>query len=283
MLRVASLLSEATQLFRQASGDEKHRVAEVLLPSASSWTKALEPFLHRHPDTSLALTNPLGGAINLIEQSMDRKRSHISRDISGYSSALRMAWFVTEMCTFSNIFDFIPAEQRSSTCRNLAIFVMLATDSLGVPQQDGLWLGIDPATEMESMNLVAQAQSLLASWITTPSLSDKAFVRSAQADLLADSRGISSTAYYNARAYAVITSELDNVRPKPCSKGDEVYLQAVRDISNPIYAAACLVGVSDLSLALRLCNKLVADLTGLRVGDVPVEGECLVFHVEVHC
>jgi hypothetical protein len=283
VLRLASLLSEATRLFRQASGDGKHLVAEVLLPSASSWTKVLEPFLGRHPDISLALTNPLGGAINLIEPSMDCKSSHLSRDTSGFSSALRMAWFVTEMCTFSNISEFITAEQRSSTCRYLATFVMLATDSLGVPQPDGLWLEIDPANEMEPMNLVAQAQSLLANWITTPSVPDKAFVHSAQADLLADSRGSSSTAYYNARAYAAITSELEDVQPKPSSKGDEVYFQAVRDFSNPIYATACLVGVSDSNLALRLCNKLVADLTGLRVGDVPNEGELLVSYSQVHC
>jgi len=270
--RVASLLSEATQLFRHASDNDKPIVAKALLPNVSSWTKALKPFLCRRPDSSLALTNPLEGAIDLVEERTERKEA-ISRDSSGYSSALRTAWFVTELCTFSNIFDFITANQRSSTCRSLAIFVMLATDSLGIPHPDGLWLQTHSLSEMEPMNLVAQAQSVLASWTNNLSLSDKTFVESAQADLLTDSKGFSSTAYYSARAYAAITFELEDLQRNSSDESDEMYLQAVRDFSNPIYAAACLIGVSDSKLALRISNMLVADLTGLRVSDMPVEGD----------
>ena len=187
-----------------------------------------------------------------------------------------MAWFVTELCIFSDIFNFIAADQKSATCRNLAIFVMLATDSLGVPQSDGLWLQTDSASEMESINLVAQAQSLLASWTNSPSLPDKTFVHSAEADLLANSQGTSSAAYYSARAYAAIVSELEDVQRDTSSKSDEVYLQALRNASDPIFAAACLVGVSDLKLALRICNKLIADLTDLSVANMPLEGESLI-------
>ncbi|MCJ1244899.1 hypothetical protein MMC30_002100 [Trapelia coarctata] len=270
-LSVASLLSEATHLFREASDDDKPTVAKALLPNASSWTKALEPFLCRRPDSSLALTNPLGGAINFVKGSTELEEA-VARDSTGYSSALRMAWFVTELCTFSNIFDFITADHRSSTCRNLAIFIMLATDSIGIPQPDGLWLQTDSVSEMEPLNLVGQAQSVLASWINNPSLSDKTFVESAQTDLLASSQGISSTAYYSARAYAAITSELEDLPRISSTQSDEAYLQAVRDFSNPIYTAACFIGVIDSKLALRICNKLVADLTGLRIADMPVEG-----------
>ena len=265
-------MSEATQLFRQASDEDKPTVAQALLPNASTWAKALKPFLCRRPNRALALMNPLGGAVHLVEECMELKDG-ISRDSSGYSSALRMAWFITELCTFSNIFDFIPADQRSSTCRCLAVFIMLATDSLAIPWPDGLWLQTDSASEMEPMNLVAQAQSVLASWVNNQSLANTTFIDLAQADLLVNSRGTSSTAYYSARAYAAITAELEDLQRNPSTPGDEACLQAVRDNSNPMYAAACLVGVSDSKLALRVSNKLVADLTSLRIADMPIESD----------
>ena len=254
-----SSVNEAVQLLLQATGNEKIRIAETLMPSATQWIEALKPFLQISPDISLGLMNAIGGSVCLVQHCHENNGNAsitISRDSNGYSSALRIAWYVTEVCNKSNIFDIITQDQKTATFQQLAVFAQLASDNVSVLQLDGLWLPTNTANYLEISDLVAQVQSLLAKWSRTADIAPQAVD-----NLSASCIGFSPTAYYSARAIAEIAISNEDMNRVPITRTGEDHLKALRDISNPFAAVALLPTISDPIVALRISNTLIASLT----------------------
>ena len=248
----------------QATETEKTRVAESLMPSAAQWTEALSPFFQVRPDISLGVMNAIGGSICLVQpkhKEIGNNNKTVPRDPNGYSSALRMAWYVTEVCNRSNIFDLFTQNQKTATFQQLAVFAQLATDNVSVPQLDGLWQSNDIANDLELSDLVSQVQSLLAEWSRIADIAQQAVD-----NLLAGCMGISSMAYYSARAIAdlTISNDVFNNQESITRSGEDT-LQALRDVSNPFMTVALLPAISDPIVTLRISNTLIAGLTDLKI------------------
>ena len=269
--RVESLVNEAVQLLLQATGNEKIRVAESLMPSVMQWKEALRPFLQIGPDVSLGLMNAIGGSVCLVQHYHRHNGNDsiiIPRDSSGYSPALRIAWYVNDVCNKSNIFDIITLDQKTATFQQLAIFAQLASDNVSVSRLDGLWLPSDTVKEVELNDLVAQVQSLLAKWSKTTDI-----VPQVVNNLLPSCMGVSPTAYYSARAIADIAISYEDTNRVPITRTGEDHLKALRDISNPFAAVALLPVISDTKAVLRISNTLIAGLTALDINCNPTESK----------
>ncbi|MCJ1380931.1 hypothetical protein MMC17_004040 [Xylographa soralifera] len=269
-LSITSLESEAIELLRHAAEIEVEIVAEALLPDEAQWTTALEPFFQHHPDPALAITNSLGGILQIISQESETRKDQaipITRDMNGYSAALRMAWYVTALCASTDIFDVVTTNRRAITYHYLALFVQLATDQLSISQLPGLWKTSETEDDIKLINFIADNQSMVAKWSRRPSTKDMTFVKEAQESLLASTMGLSALAYYHGRAYTALKSEQEETSGITIT--DENYLITAQEASDPITAAVTISSISNPKAVLYICNRLIADLTGLPFADGP--------------
>ena len=250
-------------------------MAVQLLPGTTQWTAALKPFIEVAPEVSLAITTLLGGAIYMIDRSLNshgKGNRIVSRDIDGYSPALRMAWYTTKLINRTDMFSSLPEDHQSVICQNMAVFVQLVSDALSVPGIQSLWEQHGSDIEIEIVDFVAEAQGLLANWLHRLSGSQQGIVSIVLDRLLIGSEGTSSTAYYNGRAYAEISAEIMELTGHTNVAKHEERLRGVRNTSDVIAAAAFLAGAPDSKGLLRLCNEYLANLTGLEIRDNVEDG-----------
>ena len=226
---------------------------------------------------SLAITNLLGGAVYLVEQlpeSRNTSEATISYDSDGYSPALRMAWYTTKLIKATDVFSHVTMHYRCVICRYLALFVQVASDNLSIPGPVSLWehQGLD--VEADVVDMIAEAQNLLASWLRNSATLGESYVSDAISLLLGNSRGTSATSYYSGRASAALSAEYRELHGGITSSEDEIRLKTLPETSEAISGAALLAGVADSEGLLRLCNQLIANLTGLPLYDNLQDGMC---------
>ena len=251
---IDALVDQAQKLIAKASPNDLSAVANELLPSATQWGDALAPFIMRLPNESLAITNPIGGALFLLLRSPEPSKQKISWDADGYSSAFRMARYATKLILSTDCFSHALKENKVATYKAMAIFLQLAGDDLSVKGSPPLWELIDPDLESEVVDFVAEAQALLASWLTFDCITD------VQKQLLCNTAGRSTISYYSARAYSALTIEIAELQGVQVTHHSDV--KQLRQSPDVFTAAALLALVSDSKEALKLCNGLLADLTG---------------------
>ena len=231
----------------------------------------------RKPNISLAVTNSFGGALALISESpSDLAGQVIPRDGEGLSQVFRLSQYAGELIDQPNILVHATDEQQGICYKGLALFVQLAGDNLGIADSMPLWDASIPEIENEAVNVVAKAQALLGSWLqgrTPPSAS----IALVQDQLLTDSIGLTTKSYYSARAYSAITTELAESQVAEPSSEDSFGLKAVRNSTDVIAGATYLLAAQDSKELRRLCNELLADLTGHKFSENVEEG--LLIHV----
>ena len=277
-IRVESLVDQAEKIFQKADGSKKQSIAIELSPGTAQWSAVLRPFIEVAPENAMVITTLLGGAVYAIDRSSTPQgegNASVSRDADGYSPALRMAWYITKLVNVTAIFESLPEEHQIVTCQHMAIFNQLASDALSLPGIHGLWEQHGLDVEIEIIDLIAEAQGLLAKWLRTSSESQQSFVETLLDRLSIGLEGTSSAAYYNARAYAEISVEMnDQLGHTNHGKHDE-RLRTLRKPSDVIAAAAFLAGAPDSNGLLRLCNEYLSDLTGLDLPDNHEDGMSL--------
>lgn len=195
------------------------------------------------------------------------------RDIHGYSAALRMALYTMELIKSTNVFDHAVAEERAVIFQYLALTTQLAGDNLSVSGSNDLWKSLSPDVDAEVTEFVSSAQRLLASWLQPLPQGERHFAMTAQDSLLGSSRGSSVASYYSARAYSVLAAEAIELYGNVPSGDEASQLRAMRKTSDVFYATAFLSKVLEPQALLRLCNELVADLTGQDLHQNMQDGE----------
>lgn len=259
-----SLISQACKVWDQASREEKTSVAAELLPNGAQFTTAFRRFLSIPPNLSLAITNFLGGAINLIEQSpaSEDTKGNMERDMDGYSPALRIIWYITKLIKATDIFGFVTEKQQAMLWKHMSLFLQLAGDNISVPGSNDLWNRYDSDMEAEILELTTEVQSLLALWLQDKSQEKSSLSAITQSQLSEESQGLSPASYYSARAYSAISSDLQELRGHTARDGEAERLRSIRKSEEVFLAAALLSSASDSKALLRLCNELISDLTG---------------------
>ena len=270
--RVDVLVGQAQKMLDQASVDEMPDVAAQLLPDLAQWTTAIAPFSVVVPDSSLSITNPLGGAVSLISSTPSIPvQQPIARDEDGYSSVCRMAQYTTKLIKSTKAFDYITSEQKAAICRYLGIYLQLAGDNLSISESIPLWHFVDTDQEPEIINSVAETQNLVSSWLSVePSIIE--FVAAAQAQLLHAANGLTTASYYSARAYAATAIEMAELHSHKSDQSDVERLKALRKSPDVFASAAYLTSASESKELRRLCNELLADLTDYNFQGGKAEG-----------
>ncbi|KAJ9649033.1 hypothetical protein H2199_000946 [Coniosporium tulheliwenetii] len=269
---VQTLVDLARKLL-QDSPTERAETLQQLLPDAPTWASALAPFLETSPRVSLAITSPLGGALYLVDRNnaSPTKGSQIARDAEGYSVALRMAQYVTELLNTADIEVLVPEEKRQEIHYYLSLIAYLGNDNLGLAGANDLWSIYTPEVETEMMSFLFSATSLVSRWL--PDISVSVIERFEKA-----AAGTSSRAYYNALAYSIACTGIVDLQGWQSQRNDglETTIRSLRRTKDVLFATAFLTGyqtpLSSNKTAVRFCNELVADLTGLDISKSPDEG-----------
>lgn len=263
-LRIDSLVEQARKLLNQPTEQNKPVLAAGLLPDSVQWAAAIGPFYSRLPNQSMSIMNPLGGAINLIDRTIgpDVEAQSANRDSNGYSSALRMAWYVLRIVKATDIFDIATEEQQILVYKNLALIIQFATHNLSVPGSNPLWDTLDAELETKIADFVVDMQGALASWMQSEHSMGSALLKKVQQQLFEASRGVSAASFYSGCAYSHLASEFiemqGNFGPSEGMEPLSIILKSP-DMFTP---AAILSSAPESRGLLRLYNELLADLTG---------------------
>lgn len=257
-----ALVGQAQKLIEQASPASTPTLAARLLPDLAQWNTALENLITRSPNSSLAITNSFGGALSLVSHpSPTPIQQSVPRDRHGFSSAFRMAQYTTMLISSTKIYEYATNDQKAMTCKQIALFLQLAGDNLSISGSMPLWDSGDPDLESEVVDLIADAQSVLVTWLQVEPLVS-AFVPTVQAQLLNDSKGLTTVSYYSGRAYSAMTTEIVELHGHMTSDRHNDLLKSVRKSPDVFAAAAYLTSAPETKEIQRLSNELLADLTG---------------------
>jgi hypothetical protein len=215
----------------------------------------MNPFLEQPPDASLSFTNFLGGAIHDIIAEGSGTETPVDYDRDGCSAAFRLTWYTTAMLTIPEVVHSTTDDQMTSTLQHIAIFAEVANDQISVPPHRPVC-----NSDAKMADFSAKAHCLI-SRLIEDTATGTTLVSIAQGRLLAAAAGHSTLAYYNARAYVSITTELMERR------GQTTYIDGQHTASligkSPylFVAAALLSGSLSSKTRLRLYNECLAELT----------------------
>ncbi|KAL5117422.1 hypothetical protein ACEQ8H_004738 [Pleosporales sp. CAS-2024a] len=248
---------------------------QKVFPTIQDWDASLSSFLNMAPKESLAVMNPLGGVVYLVDNAEISTPTKISHDANGYSAAYRITQYVIRLLKDADEFpkEQIPQEVRGHYLRNISLTIQLADDNLGLAGANGLWTDYSTDAEADAMTLISDShlfateelKQLSESW---PDDGLNRWAMQLFADVEANN---SSPAYYKARAYSVLVADAIEIAGwrisqtaslqetlKTVCKGKAVVLTTA-------YLHAFKEPLAASKACERMCNELVADLTGLPV------------------
>lgn len=261
------------------AGSNWSEVSKVL-PSLDDWNLALAPFLSAIPKSSLAISNPLGGGVYLVESGEASVINKVPRDADGYSAAYRIAQYVAKLFSHHFALEDVPDEIQATYLHNIAITIQLADDNLGLADANGLWATYDQDVETDAIAFMADAQPLVTQQlkILAATWSDKESTLLAWAVKLLskDKPSTPAEAYYDARTYSVLVADAIEIAGWKASQTPRLQdiLKSIRKTKAVFSLLGFLNGFKEPLAASkaceRMCNEIVADLTGL---DITVNSE----------
>jgi hypothetical protein len=204
---VETLVELAKQLIKPGSTWEG---VQPVFPKLESWSAALDPFLNAAPRTSLAIANPLAGAIYLVKPNQPASSTlNLARDADGYSAAYRIAMYVARLFK-ENLYSFeeLPNELQATYLTNIALTIQLADDNHFLAGANGLWIEYNADTEADAAAFVSDAQSFVTQEYTRlqkqASENDNSLLNWAERVSEGIPADTSAQSYYSARAQSVL-------------------------------------------------------------------------------
>jgi hypothetical protein len=277
-LREASLTSVSVETLvdlakQSVESGQGWDVLQNVFPSVQNWDSALAPFLRTAPKSSLAITNPLGGAVYLVEpDKAPGEANKVSQDADGYSAAYRMTQYVTRLLKEQDMFpvDTLPADVMAAYLRNIALTVQLADDNLGLARANGLWVDYNIDIETDAMTFIADAQTFITQELQRRS-SAESLLSWATSLLEEIEPSTTAHAYYVARTNSVIIADVFEMTGWRNAQTPELQamLKAMRGKKAIMPLLAFLNALKEPLAASksceRMCNEIIADLTGLDI------------------
>ncbi|EOD44469.1 putative ring zinc finger protein [Neofusicoccum parvum UCRNP2] len=160
-----------------------------IVPTYDAWQAALKPFLDISPHPTFAITNPLGGGVYLVKKGQNPTKVPILEKLS--------------------------LERQAQLYKHLLLTVQLTNDNVSRATSNDIFNVYNPHTENDVVEVIADIQALITTWTSSSTAgwsedasSESSFVRAALDSLRESSKGLASESFYNARAYASVTSEL---------------------------------------------------------------------------
>jgi hypothetical protein len=256
------------------AGQDWHALKNVF-PTVEDWEETLRPFIETPPKSSLAISNPLGGAVYLVDRTANSTSTKVARDADGYSAAYRVTQYVTRLLKETELFpvDNIPSETRDAYMRNVALTVQLADDNLGLAGANGLWADYNADVESDAMAFISDAQPFITQELKrlSSTWADDGLIKWAKELLGRIESTTSPKAYYTARAYSVLVADATEIvgwrNSQTVALQDTLKALRKEKATMPVlaYLNAFKEPLAASKSCERMCNELIADLTGLNI------------------
>lgn len=281
-----NLIFSIDTLVQQAQTLSEDKAASVsqLFPSPDIWLRNLEGLLALPPDPSVSLTNPLGGAVFLVQSPMKMDATRVSRpsrDGSGYSVPFRMAVYTLRVLLGGNVFEKVPLDRQIDIMYSLTLTVQLAIDQLDLQEDNKLWASLpNSSIDGEVREFISSSESFLADHLTDIQGWDEAlgklpprnkpsfFVPGLINKLLVSSKDLSSNSFHSARSLSNIMRRLSILHGPPQVSEAEKWIKDSKILSeaseSPFPAVAVLCGLKLRTPGIEYhVNRLVSELPGI--------------------
>ncbi|EGX88716.1 RING zinc finger protein, putative [Cordyceps militaris CM01] len=251
---------------------------EDLLPSTNVWMEQLKPFLQAHIDPVLSISSPISGATLLSNSSssLSKDTFRVPRDRRGRSIPARMALYLSlltaEGIDLSKISSQFSVELLYLQC----ITVQLISDQITLRGTNGLFFNLEGEEGMrEADTIITSLRSFFNNytsekewWVAGRGDSETEMVRQLASLLLAQSRSLSASAIYSARALSELLQATAEAQGLSVSL-EEHFVKPEHLKTTPdtvLVSAAILSGLGEPLQASKqisnFCNRLVSDVAG---------------------
>lgn len=259
-----SMVLDITELQLQDSTTE---LVDILQSLVTPWEAALQLFSWRAPFPSLAIMNPLGGAVYLVESQSKQDRAPV--DNEGLSLAVRIAIFARTALQKTADAWARESRQEAYLLSLLSWTALLVDDNINIYGSNNIWIRT-PLRQTDDIvtDFVADARKHVNQRLTSMGVDSEVFLEISDINL----EGITSTSpidFCKARSYFTAFSEVTEERGIPRHKVDEMVEDVKQYRKDQKTLALCTV-ISILSPELslsgylqRYLNELVADLTSV--------------------
>lgn len=291
------MAGRADDLISRFSKDEQAALCERVFFSEGQWKAALAPFLDRVTKASLAISNPIGGSVFLVQSPSAGAAvlAPVVRDRDGVSSVLRMAMFTVEFLSAIGAFDqsedpavdifgMISRDARTNLLMYPMLVSVLANDDVTITGSNGLWSDYYPAAEDKVLEFVFETQQFFSQCLKgTPrgktQMSDGPpdYILSLLDRLMEASKMETPEGFHSARVLAAMISELSENK-KISSEISQGWLNSIdaKKGSGIFRSTAILVGLAESlehsSAIERLRNLLASDLVGVSASEAGEQG-----------
>lgn len=268
---VDSLVGIAQETLSKVPHEQK--AAAAILPSKEQWDHALDPFLRVPPKNSTAITNTLGGAVYLVDRTIskafEQELNSVPRDLNHFTSAFRLTYYVTKVFSDPDTLALVDTEQRETLCSYLPIAAQLIDEDMSIESSKGIVGLATPEVLEEGADLVSEARNLIKLSIQPRESADTNNLETIGLwrNVLETLDDYSPKSYGLGDIYAKSILETDSLE---LNKPHEPWINVakrIRQSISPFWSVSTLSAFKD-SIAFtpagtKLCNELVADVTGL--------------------
>lgn len=253
----------------------------ALFPNTLQWSSALSPLSEEPLNPALAVMRPFAGAAFAANKPpAERAARKASRDINGYSVALRMAIYTANLVS-ENSFNLLLREVKVELIYLLLLTAELASDQIDLTEDNKLFEShSDPEALEEVRDFLSDAQSCFVSigqgataWrddFRKDSIDHaSAVVRELISKFLKVASTSTPTAFYAAKALSHLLPQLVNAHGWQ-NGGSEEWLMGLEILTtstpNGLGVVAILTGLKDVlstsKVVNNLCNRLISDVAG---------------------
>ncbi|KAG8628996.1 hypothetical protein KVT40_002861 [Elsinoe batatas] len=256
-----SVISEIAESQLQ---DYEGEMIDLLASLADSWDTSLRPFSERKPASSLAMMNPLAGAIHLLDGKAQSIKS--MTDNEGLTQPIRIGTFARFILAKLSPAK-LEARQEAHLLSLLSWTALLVDDNTNVFNSNEIWVRSPfSSTENVVTDFVARAKKLVNQRLSNAGTDSELFAEFTDINL-ESILSVSPFDFCKARSYLTATTELYEGRgfsKQKISELEEDVKEYRKDgRSLPLCASVSVLSsqFSQSAFLQRYLNELVADLS----------------------
>lgn len=262
-----SLVNLSKDLLSAKPAEVKAGLLSQLLPTKEQWEAALQPFLHIPPNASSSLISPIAGAVYLVDrqtsQPMASNQKSVDRDYNQFSLAFRLAYYTTKVLCANPLDGLAAAQSRQGLFLYLPLAIQLIADDLNIANSTGVVTFDMSESRDECAELVSEARLILNGWLGE---ANSGFVDFWE-ERLHGLKDNTAEAYRTAEAFVRIVSEKDALGKLRSAESSLQFAEQTSGSLSPFILPATVAAygnsIAGTAASVKLCNRLIADLTGL--------------------
>ncbi|KAJ6789213.1 hypothetical protein PWT90_06804 [Aphanocladium album] len=257
---------------------------EDLLPSTNVWMEQLKPFFELPINPILSMSSPIGGATVLSKSSptLSKTTLRVPRDRRGRSVPARMAIYLSLLTAEGIDLSKLPSRFLVELLYLQCITVQLISDQITLRDTNGLFFNLEGEESMrEADTVITSLRAFLNKytaerdwWMASKVSPETEMIRELAALLIQQSKSLSPSAVYSARALSELLQATAEAQGLSSSLEEHFvkseYLKSTPD--TVLVSAAILAGFGEPLQASKqisnFLNRLVSDVAG-----ASVEGE----------